>query len=199
MNRTGSRDPHTDTEVIHGSATDRRSSTGESPPQDGHHQALRHYRHIEHGLRRRALRHQDRIRYVSCRHEQVAASMADAEGRLTGRPGVALVHSGPGALNAMISVGNAYKDCSPMMIISGAVKRRLVGVRRHAGGRPPPPLCPAVQGGFRVESAAEVPPSSPRRTARAMSGARGPVLIEVPEDVWTEKAQIDIEGMALDD
>ena len=67
----------------------------------------------------------DKIRYISCRHEQVAASMADAEGRLTGRPGVVLVHSGPGALNAMISAGNAYKDCSPLLIITGSVKRRL--------------------------------------------------------------------------
>ena len=67
----------------------------------------------------------DRLRYISCRHEQVAASMADAEGRLTGRPGVTLVHSGPGALNAMISAGNAYKDSYPFIIITGAVKRKL--------------------------------------------------------------------------
>src|SRR5512136_1608814 len=60
----------------------------------------------------------DRIRYISCRHEQVAASMADAEGRLTGNPGVVLVHAGPGALNALISAGNAYKDSSPMVIIA---------------------------------------------------------------------------------
>ena len=52
--------------------------------------------------------HQEEIRYISCRHEQVAASMADAEGRLTGIPGVALTHSGPGTLNSLISVGNAY-------------------------------------------------------------------------------------------
>src|SRR3990167_9891849 len=70
---------------------------------------------------------QDRIRYISCRHEQVAASMAEVEGRLTGRPGVAVVHSGPGALNAMISLGNAYKDSSPMILITGAVKARLKG------------------------------------------------------------------------
>jgi acetolactate synthase-1/2/3 large subunit len=139
----------------------------------------------------------DRLRYVSCRHEQVAASMADAEGRLTGRPGVVLVHSGPGALNAMISAGNAYKDSSPMMIITGAVKRRLVNCdgmlevdHRHLFA----PLC---KGTFRVESAAEVPQVFSQAYRAAMSGARGPVLIEVPEDVWTEKAQVDIEGMAL--
>jgi acetolactate synthase-1/2/3 large subunit len=139
----------------------------------------------------------DRIRYVSCRHEQVAASMADAEGRLTGRPGVVLVHSGPGALNAMISAGNAYKDSSPMMIITGAVKRRLVkcdGMLEVDHRRLFAPLC---KGTFRVESAAEVPQVFSQAYRAAMSGARGPVLIEVPEDVWTEKAQVDIEGMEL--
>ena len=61
----------------------------------------------------------DRIRYVSTRHEQVAASMADMEGRMTGRPGVCLTHSGPGTLNAVMSMANAYKDCSPLILISG--------------------------------------------------------------------------------
>jgi acetolactate synthase-1/2/3 large subunit len=139
----------------------------------------------------------DRIRYISCRHEQVAASMADAEGRLTGRPGVVLVHSGPGALNAMISAGNAYKDSSPMMIITGAVKRRLVkcdGMLEVDHRRLFAPLC---KGTFRVESTAEIPRIFSQAYRAAMSGARGPVLIEVPEDVWTEKAEVDIEKMEL--
>jgi len=70
---------------------------------------------------------QDKIRYICARHEQVAASMADTEGRLTGRPGVCLTHSGPGTLNAVISAANAYKDCSPMIVISGAVRPALKG------------------------------------------------------------------------
>ncbi|MGB9704923.1 MAG: thiamine pyrophosphate-binding protein [Pyrobaculum sp.] len=68
------------------------------------------------------------IRYISTRHEQVAVSMADAEGRVTGKPGVAAVHAGPGFLNSLISVANAYKDVSPLLLISGAVKRRLGGL-----------------------------------------------------------------------
>jgi acetolactate synthase-1/2/3 large subunit len=139
----------------------------------------------------------DRIRYVSCRHEQVAASMADAEGRLTGRPGAVLVHSGPGALNALISAGNAYKDSSPMMIITGAVKRRLVkcnGMLEVDHRRLFAPLC---KGTFRVGSASEVPGVFSLAYRAAMSGSRGPVLIEVPEDVWSEKAEIDIDEMPL--
>jgi acetolactate synthase-1/2/3 large subunit len=139
----------------------------------------------------------DRLHYISCRHEQVAASMADAEGRLTGRPGVVLVHAGPGALNAMISAGNAYKDSSPMMIITGAVKRRLVkcdGMLEVDHQRLFAPLC---KGTFRVEEATEVPGVFSLAYRAAMSGARGPVLIEVPEDVWKEKGDINIDEMPL--
>ncbi len=139
----------------------------------------------------------DRLSYVSCRHEQVAASMADAEGRLTGSPGVALVHSGGGALNASISAANAAKDCSPMIVISGAVKRRLAGSggmleldhqRLYAG---------ISKGAFRVGAAGEVPDVFARAYRAAISGARGPVMIEVPEDVWVEWARVDLEGMEL--
>ncbi|MHB8894883.1 MAG: thiamine pyrophosphate-binding protein [Candidatus Geothermincolia bacterium] len=140
----------------------------------------------------------DRLRYISCRHEQVAASMADTEGRLTGKPGVALVHSGPGALNAMISAGNAYKDCSPFIVISGAVKRRL----EHSDGmleldhrRLFAPLC---KGTFRIGSTSEVADVFSSAYRAAMSGARGPVLIEVPEDVWAERADVDLDAMALE-
>jgi acetolactate synthase-1/2/3 large subunit len=131
--------------------------------------------------------YQEDIRYISCRHEQVAASMADAEGRLTAIPGVALTHSGPGTLNALISVGNAYKDCSPMMVISGAVKRKLAKsdgmlAADHAGIFSP--LCKGV---FRVENASSTAAVFSRAYSLAMSGARGPVLIEVPEDVWEEE------------
>ena len=139
----------------------------------------------------------DRLRYISCRHEQVAASMADTEGRLTGRPGVVLVHSGPGALNAMISAGNAYKDCSPFIIISGAVKRKLAhsdGMLEMDHTRLFAPLC---KGTYRVEAAAQVPDIFSRAYGAAMSGARGPVLIEVPEDIWAEQAEVDLDGMTL--
>ncbi len=140
----------------------------------------------------------EKIRYISCRHEQVAASMADAEGRLEGRPGVVMVHSGPGALNTLISAGNAYKDSSPMMIISGAVKRKLAGSDgmlelQHLDVFSS--ICKAV---FRAGSAAEVPDVFARAYNAAMSGSRGPVFIEVPEDVWLEEADFDMGSLALE-
>jgi acetolactate synthase-1/2/3 large subunit len=132
--------------------------------------------------------YRDVVRYISCRHEQVAASMADAEGRLTGRPGVALTHSGPGTLNALISVANAYKDCSPMILISGAVKRKLRGtdgMLEADHGEIFRTLCRAV---FRVERAGDVARIMEEAYRKAVSGPRGPVLVEVPEDVWKEEA-----------
>ncbi len=132
--------------------------------------------------------HQDEIRYVSCRHEQVAASMADAEGRLTGIPGVALTHSGPGTLNALISVGNAYKDCSPLILLSGAVKRRLRGSDGMLEADHKAIFAPLCKGAFRLEDAASAAAVFSRAYSLAVSGARGPVLIEVPEDVWGEEA-----------
>lgn len=126
------------------------------------------------------------IRYVSCRHEQVAASMADVEGRLRGKPGVALTHSGPGTLNALISVANAYKDGSPLILLSGAVKRKLKGTDGMLEVDHTAVFSTLCKGVFRLDE--------PRRTEEvfmeayraSMSGCRGPVLIEVPEDVWEE-------------
>lgn len=140
----------------------------------------------------------DKIRYISCRHEQVAASMADAEGRLLQRPGVALTHSGPGTLNTMISLANSYKDCSPLILISGAVKRRLKGkdgmlevehlkIFSH--------ICKDV---FRVEDASSIPEVISSAYKKTMSQARGPVLIEVPEDVWTDQASVNLENLKFE-
>ncbi len=141
----------------------------------------------------------DDIRYISTRHEQVAASMADTEGRLTGKPGVCLVHSGPGALNAMISAANAYKDCSPMLIISGAVKpslRGTDGMLEVDHCRIFEPVCKAV---YRVDAVHEFPQvfSSAYRTA--MKPAKGPVLIEVPDSLWQIEAETDIGSLDVEE
>lgn len=133
----------------------------------------------------------DKIRYISCRHEQVAASMADVEGRLTGRPGVAIVHSGPGALNAMISVGNASKDSSPMILITGAVKSRLKGTDGMLEADHLKLFAPLTKGTFRVQRTTEIPEILSMAYRTSLDGAWGPVLIEVPEDVWKERAEVD--------
>ncbi len=137
------------------------------------------------------------IRYISCRHEQVAGSMADVEGRLTGKPGVVLTHSGPGTFNSLISLGNAYKDCSPVIAVTGAVKRRLRGSNGMLEADHLRIFSPILKGAYRVEDAASIIPICAKAYNTAMSGARGPVLIEVPEDVWLEETDADAGGLQL--
>ena len=132
------------------------------------------------------------LRYISCRHEQVAGSMADAEGRLTGKPGVVITHSGPGTLNALLSVACAFKDHSPMICISGAVKRKLQGTGGQLEADHLHVFGPFCKGVFRIEDAREAASVISEAYRLTVSGAKGPVLIEVPEDVWGEEATEDM-------
>jgi acetolactate synthase-1/2/3 large subunit len=132
------------------------------------------------------------IRYISCRHEQVAASMADAEGRITGFPGVAVVHAGPGTLNAMISVANAYKDGSPMILIAGGVKRKLFGKNSWLEVDQQRVLEPITVATFRIENASDVSGTLGKAFSIAIEKC-GPVFIEVAEDVWPEESNAGIE------
>ncbi len=103
-----------------------------------------------------------KIRYVSTRHEQVAVSMADAEGRVTGRPGVAVVHGGPGFLNSLVSLSNAWKDGSPLLLVAGAVKRRMVGMDSWLEIPQSQMAEPIVKGAWRLENGQRPAQSSAR-------------------------------------
>ncbi|ABO07884.1 thiamine pyrophosphate-binding protein [Pyrobaculum calidifontis] len=130
-----------------------------------------------------------KIRYISTRHEQVAVSMADAEGRITGRPGVAAVHAGPGFLNSLISVAAAYKDVSPLLLISGAVKRRLAGLDSWLEVPQRDIIRPLVKGVYRVDKPLEIGKVISEAYSLAASPPQGPVFVEVPEDVWNMSSQ----------
>lgn len=129
-----------------------------------------------------------RIRYVSTRHEQVAVSMADAEGRVTGRPGVAFVHGGPGFLNSLVSLGNAWKDGSPMVLVAGAVKRRMVGMDSWLEVPQASMVTSMVKKGWRVERGSEAGAVIAEAYALASTAPTGPVYLEFPEDVWQQEA-----------
>ncbi len=132
------------------------------------------------------------IRYTSTRHEQVAVSMADAEGRLTGKPGVAFVHGGPGFLNSLVSVTNAWKDCSPMLLVAGAVKRRMVGMDSWLEVPESAMVSSVVKKAWRIERGSEAGKTFAEAYSLAASPPFGPVFIEVPEDVWTQEAGRDV-------
>ncbi len=140
----------------------------------------------------------DKIRYISCRHEQVAASMADAQGRLTQKPAVVLTHSGPGTLNSLISLANAYKDCSPVIAISGSVKRRLKGNDGMLEVDHLKIFSSICKGVYSIESTSQIPEIFSEAYKKSMSYAKGPVLIEVPEDVWLEEEDVDFSKLTFE-
>ncbi len=74
-----------------------------------------------------AIFRQQRVEHILVRHEQAATHMADGYARATGRPGVVLVTSGPGATNAITGIATAYMDSIPMVVISGQVPTDLIG------------------------------------------------------------------------
>jgi len=128
------------------------------------------------------------IRYVSTRHEQVAVSMADAEGRLTGRPGVAFVHGGAGFLNSLVSVTNAWKDGAPMLLVAGAVRRRMVGMDSWLEVPQTAMIQSVVKKAWRVEKGTQAAKAFAEAFSLAGSPPFGPVFVEVPEDMWTQDA-----------
>ena len=129
-----------------------------------------------------------KIRYVSTRHEQVAVSMADAEGRLTGKPGVSFVHGGPGFLNSLISVTNAWKDGSPMLLVAGAVKRRMVGMDSWLEVPQGAMVSSVVKKAWRVEKGSDAARTFADAYSLAATPPFGPTFVEVPEDVWSQEA-----------
>jgi acetolactate synthase-1/2/3 large subunit len=137
------------------------------------------------------------IRLVATRHEQVAASMADAEGRLTGFPGTAIVHAGPGFLNSLISVANAYKDCSPMVLISGGVRRRLRGLDSWLEVDQLAMIRPLVKASYVANSAETSVEAILAAYREAMSPPQGPTYVEIPEDVQRDGAAFDAEAIEV--
>ncbi len=131
--------------------------------------------------------YRDRIRFVTCRQEGGAAFMAEAHGKLTGRPGVCLVTRGPGATNASIGVHTAFQDSTPMVLLVGDVGNDF----RHreafqeieftsmfgpsTGG-----LAKRVE---RIDDPARIPEYISRAFATAMNGRPGPVVLVLPEDM----------------
>lgn len=130
-----------------------------------------------------------KIRVVSVHHEQSAAFAADAEGRITGVPGVALATSGPGAVNLLTGIGSCYFDSSPAVFITGQVNRsELRGSRaiRQLGFQETDIVAaaaPLVKAAWLAESPEAVPELLKRAFSLALEGRPGPVLVDIPMDV----------------
>ncbi len=129
------------------------------------------------------------IELVTCRHEAAAANMAEAHGKLTGRPGICFVTRGPGATHASIGVHTAYQDSTPMILFIGQVARddrdreafQEVDYRGMFG-----PLAKWVA---EIDNAARVPEYVARAFAVSMNGRPGPVVLSLPEDMLDDEAE----------
>ena len=136
-----------------------------------------------------ALYQQDHVEHILVRHEQGAVHAADGYARSTGKTGVVLVTSGPGATNAVTGIATAYMDSIPLVVLSGNVpswatgtdffqETDMIGVSR-----------PIVKHSFMVQSVEEIPSIMKKAFMLASTGRPGPVVIDIPKDMTapTEK------------
>lgn len=130
------------------------------------------------------------IENVVCRHEGAAAMMAEAQGKLTGRPGIAFVTRGPGASNASAGVHVARQDLTPMILFVGQIARgdrdreafQEVDYRQMFGG-----LAKWVA---EIDQTERIPEYVARAFHLAMSGRPGPVVLALPEDMLSARAEV---------
>mgnify|MGYP001590727798 CR=1 FL=1 len=123
------------------------------------------------------------VPHVLVRHEQAAAHAADGYARATGKPGVVLVTSGPGATNAITGIATAYMDSIPMVVLSGQVASHLVGEDAFQETDMVGISRPIVKHSFMVKHAQELPATIKKAFHIATSGRPGPVVIDIPKDV----------------
>ena len=126
---------------------------------------------------------QNKIQHVLVRHEQAATHMADGYARATGRAGVVLVTSGPGATNAITGIATAYMDSIPMVVISGQVQSHLIGTDSFQETDMVGVSRPIVKHSFLVRAAAEIPEIIKKAFYIASSGRPGPVVVDIPKDL----------------
>ncbi|GAK85231.1 acetolactate synthase large subunit [Vibrio ponticus] len=125
----------------------------------------------------------DQIKHVLVRHEQAATHMADGYARATGKPGVVLVCSGPGATNTITGIATAYMDSIPMIVISGNVPNNLIGNDAFQECDIVGVSRPVVKHSFLVKKAEDIPETVKKAFYIATTGRPGPVLIDLPKDV----------------
>jgi len=129
-----------------------------------------------------AIFRQQKVEHILVRHEQAATHMADGYARATGKPGVVLVTSGPGATNAITGIATAYMDSIPMIVISGQVPANLIGTDAFQETDMVGISRPIVKHSFIVRHCSEIPEIVAKAFYIATTGRPGPVVIDVPKN-----------------
>src|SRR3979409_908466 len=130
------------------------------------------------------------IRYVICRQEGGAANMAEAYGKLTGKPGICFVTRGPGATNASIGLHTGFQDSTPMILLVGQVAREAtdreafqeIDYRRMFGQM--------AKWVVQIEDARRIPELISQAFHTALNGRPGPVVVALPEDMLVDEVEV---------
>ena len=140
------------------------------------------------------LYHESKLHNILVRHEQCAAHMADGYARASGRPGVCVATSGPGATNLTTGMANAYMDSVPVIALTGQVSCRAVPGSSYVVGRDAFQeadtvgiMTPVTKYCVQVRSADKIPQTIKEAFYIACTGRPGPVLIDLPKDIQTEE------------
>ncbi|HEX5836084.1 MAG TPA: biosynthetic-type acetolactate synthase large subunit, partial [Pyrinomonadaceae bacterium] len=133
-------------------------------------------------------RARDRLTHYLVRHEQGAVHMAEGYARATGRVGVVLVTSGPGATNAVTGIANAYMDSTPLVVITGQVPKHLIGTDAFQEVDTVGITRPCVKHNYLVRDVRDLAGVVREAFHLARSGRPGPVVIDIPKDVSAARA-----------
>lgn len=128
-----------------------------------------------------------KLQHILVRHEQAATHAADAYSRATGKPGLVLVTSGPGATNAITGLATAYMDSIPLIVITGQVPTGLIGLDAFQEVDTVGISRPIVKHNFLVRDVAELADTLKKAFYIATTGRPGPVLIDIPKDIQNAK------------
>ena len=132
---------------------------------------------------------QDDVKHILVRHEQGATHAADGYARSTGKAGVVLVTSGPGATNAVTGIATAYMDSVPMIVITGQVPKPLIGNDAFQEVDSVGITRPIVKHNFLIEDVKDMARVFKQAFFVATTGRPGPVVIDIPKDITAEKTE----------
>lgn len=130
--------------------------------------------------------YRDKIRHVLVRHEQGASHAAEGYARITGKPGVCLVTSGPGATNLVTGIADAIMDSIPLVCITGQVNKKFLGTDAFQETDVIGITIPITKWNYQVTSAEEIAPTIAKAFYLARSGRPGPVLVDITKNAQVE-------------
>ena len=136
-----------------------------------------------------ALYRQEKVRHILVRHEQAATHAADGYARATGKPGVVLVTSGPGATNAVTGIATAYLDSIPMVVLTGQVPTALIGNDAFQEVDMVGITRPCVKHNFLVKDINELANTLKKAFYIATTGRPGPVVVDIPKDITAQRTR----------